>query len=138
MSGTSRVGDWIVASQIFISHSSKDRKAAETICSALEHRGIKCWISSRDVGPGENFQEAIIEAISTAKVMILVFSTNANNSNEIKKELVIAGQYGLVVIPVRVEDVMPRGALAYELATRQWIDLFSDWEDAIERLARIV
>jgi hypothetical protein len=40
-----------------------------------------------------------------------------------------------VVIPVRIEDVLPNDALAYELATRQWIDLFRDWEHAIERLS---
>jgi hypothetical protein len=39
------------------------------------------------------------------------------------------------VVPVRVEDVVPNDALAYEFATRQWIDLFKDWERDIERLA---
>jgi hypothetical protein len=92
-------------------------------------------MASRDVGAGENFQEAIVQAILSAKVMILVFSTHANNSSEIKKELVLAGQHGLIVIPVRVEDVVPGGAFAYELATRQWIDMFDDWEQAIDRLA---
>src|SRR5258708_7286782 len=73
--------------QVFISHSSKDRKIAQTICVALENRGFKCWLSSRDVGGGENFQESIVRAIRTAKVMVLVFTANANNSDEIKKEL---------------------------------------------------
>jgi hypothetical protein len=31
---------------------------------------------------------------------------------------------------------VPKGAFAYQLATRQWIDLFQDWEDQIERLAK--
>jgi formylglycine-generating enzyme required for sulfatase activity len=119
---------------VFISYSSKDAKHALTICRAIEARGADCWISSRDVGPGENFQEAIIAAISQARIMILVFSTNANNSGEIKKELALASQTGLVVIPVRIEDVFPSGAFAYELSTRQWIDLFADWESAMERL----
>jgi uncharacterized protein len=39
------------------------------------------------------------------------------------------------VTRVRVEDVLPAGGLAYELATRQWIDLFEDWEREIERLS---
>jgi hypothetical protein len=51
--------------------------------------------------------------------MVLVFSANSNNSEEIKKELVLAGQSQLIVIPVRVEDVTPDEAFAYELATRQ-------------------
>lgn len=119
---------------IFISYSSKDHKAAEAICTAIENRGFKCWISSRDIGPGENFQTQIVRAIRNAKIMVLVFSANANNSEEIKKELVLAGQSRLVVIPVRVEDVTPDEAFAYEFATRQWIDVFGDWEHAIQRV----
>ena len=119
---------------VFISYASKDRSFATTICDALEHRGIDCWIATRDIGPGENFQSAVFEAIRSAKVMVLVFSTNSHNSDEVKKEIVLAGQCRLNVIPVRVEDVTPEGAFAYELATRQWVDLFEDWERSIQRL----
>ena len=123
-----------MAASIFISYASKDRAAAHTICDALEHRGFDCWIADRDIGPGENFQVSIVHAIRSAKVMILVFSANAANSEEIKKEVVLAGQSRLVVIPVRVEDVTPDEAFAYEMATRQWVDLFDDWEHSIQRL----
>ena len=121
---------------VFISHSSKDSKFARAICSALESRGLSCWISSRDVGPGENFMDAIVRAIGAAKVMVLVFSENANNSDEIKREIVLASSAKVTIIPVRVEDVVPKGAFAYQMATRQWIDLFEDWEAQIERLAK--
>jgi TPR repeat protein len=125
-----------MTASIFISYASKDRAAAHTICEALEHRGFDCWIADRDIGPGENFQVSIVHAIRSAKVMILVFSANAANSEEIKKEVVLAGQSRLVVIPVRVEDVTPDEAFAYEMATRQWVDLFDDWEQSIQRLVR--
>jgi len=124
-----------VTAPIFISYSSKDRDMAETICRALEARGHQCWISCRDVPPGQNFQEAIVQALRSAQVMLLVFTANANNSDEIKKELVLAGRHRVTVVPIRVEDVTPSDAFAYELATRQWIDLYSDWEKEIERLA---
>jgi hypothetical protein len=123
-----------VSSPIFISYSSKDQKIALTICRALEGRGYKCWIAARDVSPGENFQEAIVKALRSAGLMLLVFTANANNSDEIKKEIVLAGRHHVTVVPVRVEDVVPNDALAYEFATRQWIDLFTDWEHEIERL----
>src|SRR5215470_14087634 len=109
---------------IFVSYASKDREAALALCHALENRGSRCWISIRDIGLGENFQVAIPRAIHDAKVMVLVFSAESNNSNEVKKELALAGQNRLIVIPVRVEDVTPDDAFAYELATHQWIGLF--------------
>ena len=122
--------------KVFISSSSKDAKIASSICHALEARGHGCWISSRDVTPGENYQGAIVRAITDAGAMVMVFSTNANNSEEIKKELALASQSNLIVIPVRAEDVLPSEDFRYELATRQWIDLFDDWEQAIETLGR--
>jgi hypothetical protein len=120
--------------KVFVSHSSKDQKLATTISTALERRGLACWISSRDIGAGENFQEAIVNAIRAARAMVLVFSRNANDSAEIKKELALASEYRIIVIPVRAEDVVPTGAFKYELATRQWVDLFENWEQAVERL----
>ena len=125
-----------MSAPIFISYASKDQNVAQTVCEALENRGLHCWISGRDIGPGENFQVSIVRAIRAAKVMILVFSANSNNSEEIKKELVLAGQSRLAVIPVRVEDVAPEEAFAYEFATRQWIDVFEDWESSVQRVVR--
>ena len=121
-----------MSAPIFISYSSKDQDIAETIYRALEARGQDCWIACRDVRPGENYQEAIVRALRVAKVMLLVFTSNANNSDEIKKELVLAGRHRVTVVPVRVEDVVPNDAFTYEFATRQWIDLFKDWEREIE------
>ena len=124
-----------MSAPIFISYSSKDQEIAETIYQALESRGQNCWIACRDVNPGENFQEAIVRALRSAKVMLLVFTANANNSDEIKKELVLAGRHHVTVVPVRVEDVVPNDAFTYEFATRQWIDLYKNWEHEIELLA---
>jgi hypothetical protein len=120
---------------VFISHSSQDRRIAMRVCEALERFGLGCWLASRDIGPGDNFQEAIVRAIRTVRVMVLVFTGNANNSNEIKKEIALASQHQLAVIPLRAEDVMPSDAFLYELSTRQWVDAFDDWDRAMQRLA---
>ena len=100
--------------QFFISHSSKDSKTATAICTALEARGHECWMSSRDIKPGENFQGTIVRAIRESGVMVLVFSANANNSDEIKKEMALASQSKKMVIPVRAEDVLPSEDFTYE------------------------
>ncbi|HSV03362.1 MAG TPA: toll/interleukin-1 receptor domain-containing protein, partial [Phenylobacterium sp.] len=125
-----------MGANIFISFASQDRKVAMTLCSALESRGFKCWISARDIQPGENFQSAIVRAIRQAKIMLLVFTSNSNNSEEMNKELALASQSKLIVVPLRIEDVSPNDAFAYEFATRQWIDFFADWEFAIQQLAQ--
>jgi hypothetical protein len=123
-----------LSANIFISFASQDRKVATTLCAALESRGFSCWISSRDIAPGDNFQSAIVRAIRNAKMMLLVFTANSNASDEMSKELALASQQKLIVVPLRVEDVAPNEAFAYEFATRQWIDFFADWEAAINQL----
>jgi hypothetical protein len=123
-----------MSADIFISFASQDAKVARTICTALENRGFTCWISARNIQPGENFQSAIVRAIRGAKVLLLVFTANSNHSEEMTKELALASQQKLMVVPLRVENVDPSDAFAYEFATRQWIDLFADWEIAMNNL----
>src|SRR5580692_1637485 len=125
-----------MSASVFISFASQDQKVASTLCKALESRGFSCWIATRDIAPGENFQIAIVRAIRAAKIMLLVFTGNSNNSDEMAKELALASQSKLIVVPLLIDDVRPNDAFSYEFATRQWIDFFADWETAIEQLAQ--
>ena len=122
------------AHPVFVSFSSTNRKKALDLCVALEARGTQCWISCRDVAPGENYQESIVRAIQGARAMMLVFSKAANSSDEIKKELSLASRHRIPVIAVRIENVQPTDAFAYELSTRQWVDAFSGRDKAIDAI----
>ena len=119
---------------VFISYATADRKQALAVCKAIERRGPQCWISTRDVAPGDNYQEAIVRALRAARAMVLVFSEAANNSDEIKKELSLASRYHVPVMALRIEDVEPNDAFAYELSTRQWIDAFEGWDKSLDAL----
>ena len=119
---------------VFVSYATADRKQALSVCKAMERRGVRCWISTRDVAPGENYQEAIVRSLRASRAMVLVFSDAANNSDEIKKELSLASRYHIPVMALRIEDVEPSDAFAYELSTRQWIDAFSGWDKSIDSL----
>ena len=119
---------------VFVSYATADRKQALDVCKAIERRGAKCWISTRDVPPGDNYQEAIVRSLRAARAMVLVFSDAANNSDEIKKELSLASRYHIPVMALRIEDVEPSDAFAYELSTRQWIDAFDGWDRSIDSL----
>ena len=119
---------------VFISYATTDRAEALKVCKAIERRETKCWISMRDVPPGANYQEAIVQALRTARAVVLIFSDAANASDEIKKELSLASRYRVPVIALRLKDVDPSDAFAYELSTRQWIDAFDGWDKSIDLL----
>jgi TIR domain len=120
---------------IFICFSSKDQAAALEVVTFLERRGIACWISNRDVEAGENYQEAIVRALESAKGIVFLFSASSAPSGEVTKELSIAGSLNLPVFPLRLSPITPTGAMRYELATRQWIDFFPDRDRALAQLA---
>ncbi len=120
---------------IFISYASKDHAEATKICHDLERRGVECWIASRDIGPGDNYQESITAAIQRARALVLVLTEHAIASAEIKKELSLASSFGIAVIPARTQAITPTGAFKYELSIVQWIDLFDNWDHALDRLA---
>ena len=119
---------------VFISHATADRAEALKVCKAIERRGTQCWISMRDVPPGANYQEAIVQSLRAARAVVLVFSDAANTSDEIKKELSLASRYQVQVIALRIKNVEPSDAFAYELSTRQWINAFEGWDRSIDTL----
>ena len=119
---------------VFICFSSTDEAIAREIVRSLEANDLKCWISLRDVPPGANYQESIIEALESAKGLIFLFSGASSQSHEIKKELSVAGSLKIPVVPVRLSPITPTGALRYELATRQWLDIFPDREQGLRHL----
>jgi len=121
-------------SPVFISFATADRNRALSVCDEIERRGTRCWISIRDVAPGANYQEAIVQSLRSARAMVLVFSDAANGSDEIKKELSLASRYHVPVIALRLEDIEPSDAFAYELSTRQWINAFEGWDQSIDAL----
>ena len=107
---------------VFVSHSSKDKLVADAVCARLESAGIRCWIAPRDIVPGTSYGEAIISAIRSAKVMVLVLSSNANSSGHIPKEVERAVSNGVAILPFRIEDVMPDKSLDYFIGSVHWLD----------------
>ena len=74
-----------MAHDIFISHSSKDKTIADAMCATFEANGMRCWVAPRDVPPGAAWGAAIVEAIQNSRVMVLIFSDNANTSGQALK-----------------------------------------------------
>jgi TIR domain-containing protein/BON domain-containing protein len=111
-----------MAHDIFISYASSDKAIADAVCATLEARGVRCWIAPRDIMPGADWGEAIVDAIGGSRVMVLVFSSNANQSANIKREVDRAVTKGVTIIPLRIEDVAPSRALEYYISPIHWLD----------------
>jgi TIR domain len=102
-----------MAHDVFLSHSVKDKAVAEAIVARLEAGSVTCWMAPRDVLPGADWGESIIDAIEPSRIMVLLFSQSANASPQIKREVERAVNKGLYIIPFRLEDIPPARALEY-------------------------
>jgi hypothetical protein len=123
----------------FISYSSLDKAQADATCAALEASGIRCWIAPRDVVPGTEWGEAIILGINQCRLMILIFSANANESPQIRREVERAVSKGIPIIPFRIQDITPTHSLEYFIGTVHWLDaLTPPLEAHLRRLTETV
>lgn len=107
---------------VFISHSAQDKKVAETICAALEEAAIRCWVAPRDVRPGKSFPGEITRAIQQSKVMLLIFSSHSNSSEQVLREVQLAVDSHLPIVRLRIEDITLSDDLRYYLSTPQYLD----------------
>ena len=110
------------AFDIFISYASLDKTAADAVCATLEASGIRCWIAPRDILPGADWSAAIVEALGQCRLLVLVFSANANQSTQIRNEVVLAVHNGLAIVPFRIEATAPTKSLAYFIGAVHWLD----------------
>ncbi|MDD1653141.1 MAG: tetratricopeptide repeat protein [Methanomicrobiales archaeon] len=123
----------------FISYSAQDKPVADAICAHLEARSVRCWIAPRDILPGTNYPRAIVEAIDSSRVMVLVFSSRSNHSHHVVRELSRAVSRGVIIIPFRIEDVQPSKDMEYLIGVPHWLDAMTPpLEQHIGRLAETV
>jgi TIR domain len=128
-----------MAHDVFISHSAKDKATADAVCAMLEGEGIRCWIAPRDVLASREYGEAIIDAIEECRIMVLVFTANANASPQIRREIERAVNHGVAILPLRMEDVLPGKSLEYFIGNVHWLDaLTPPFEAHLKNLAATI
>jgi TIR domain/PDZ domain len=120
----------------FISYANADKTAADAACAVLEAAGIRCWVAPRDISPGREYAAAIIDAIDRCRVMVLIFSSSANVSPQVRREIERAASKGVAIMPVRIEKVVPTKSMEYFLGDIHWLDAMTPpIEDHLQQLA---
>jgi hypothetical protein len=72
---------------VFVSYSTNEKSVADTVVSGLENGGIRCQYASQDIESGANWADSITLSIHRCKMMVLVFSKNANRSQRVIDEI---------------------------------------------------
>lgn len=129
----------VISRDVMISYSEADRQIADEICAGLESHGIYCWIAPRNILHGGDFLEEIVDAINKSTILVLVFSSHSNESKYVKREVTVALDKNVTIIPFRIEDVLPSKNMELLLCTAQWLDAFTPpLKNHVETLANTV
>lgn len=111
-----------MALDVFLSHASEDKSLANALCAALEAAGVRCWIAPRDVLPGQNYAEALVDALDRCRVFVLILSARSNDSPHVQREAERAASRNVPILPVRIQDVPLSKALQYFVGSSHWTD----------------
>jgi hypothetical protein len=107
---------------IFISHSTKDKAIADAVCAALERNALQCWIAPRNIPGSSDWPKELAVGINASRAMLLLFSTHSNESEQVHREVYMACERGIPVIPLRIEDVALSESLQFFMGRVQWLD----------------
>lgn len=114
---------------VFISHASADKPDADAIVTVLEGCGLHCWIAPRDIPGGADWPEAIPHAIGKCRLILVVFSRTADESDAVFSELTLARKKNKIIFWVRIRPDAPKRT-AFFLEPVQWFDAFDRPLDA--------
>ena len=127
------------ASDLFLSHSSKDQKAARKIAIDLTFCGVDAWLDEWEVEPGQSLTDVLADAMSKSKYIAILMTENYNTSiwtkTEYKQALSREQKEGrIVMLPLLLSgDTIPDF-----IQDKIYIDLRHDYFAGIARLtARI-
>jgi TolB-like protein len=121
--------------EIFISYRRADEAWARLLHRELKAEGVEAWYDAL-IGPGQEWRLATAKALEASQIFVLLFSENAAQSSDIVKELAAATHEKKLVVPVRLQNIEPKGAFLYELASRNWINAYENTEAKLAELAR--
>ena len=123
---------------VFISYSSHDQKIVEGLCAYLEQHKIRCFVAYRDIPRGVVWARAIVEALDESRMMVVVFSENFNNSEQVDREIEIASEDKKPILTFRISDDAFKGAKKYYLKNLNWIDAFPEPDKVFKSVAENV
>src|ERR1700761_870267 len=103
---------------VFVIHAEEDASLANLIVEFLEERGIHGWLRSRDFPEDDERATASFAAMASARILIVLYSTAANESRRVQAEVQRALESNKLIIPVRLTQGPPTGSLELLLRRR--------------------
>ena len=74
-------------------------------------------MAPRDITPGMEWAQAIVEGINECRVFVLIFSAHSNSSSQVRREVERAANHERPIIPFRIDNVVAHPSLEFFISS---------------------
>jgi hypothetical protein len=116
----------------FLSYHSGDSAWVAALKDRLVSKGVRVWLDSEQIRPGDRFPGALARAIGDVRSVVVVLSPGSVRSPWVEEEYSLALARRCHVIAVLFDDVEPPGFLE----GRTWVDFRDEaqYETSLDQL----
>ena len=112
------------AADVFISYSREDKDKVTALAERLRASGVPVWMDVGGIDAATMWSEEIVNALDSAKVLLLMVTPAAVNSHNVAKEVILTSERKGHILPVHLEPTQIPSGLKYQLAGIQHIEYF--------------
>ena len=115
--------------EVFLSHSSRDRRFATKLAEVLRSHGVPVWYSLANIVGAQQWHDQIGKALSRCDWFVLILSPHSVRSKWVKRELLYVlndARYEDRIVPV-LYKACEESRLSWVLPTFQRVDFTVDY-----------
>ncbi len=126
------------SAEVFVSYSRDDADRVLELAAKLRAAGVSLWIDQGGIDAASQWSEQIVNALESAKVLLLMVTEAAVHSHNVAKEVVLVSERKGHILPVHLEPTVIPPALKYQLAGIQHVEYFKsrDSEASLKAILR--
>lgn len=105
----------------FLAFSTRDAEIARRLHDRMQERGIRTFFSDRTISPGRDWQQDVVEALDTCRLVVALFSRHAAASppfgSEVRRTVnrMREAPGSVRLLPVVLDDLPPNHAVFYAI-----------------------
>ena len=129
----------MIPTEVFLSHSSRDRKLAAKIAAVVRTHGIPVWYSATNIVGAQQWHDEIGAALKRCDWFIIILSPNSVKSKWVKRELLFAlndDRFKDRIVPILCKTC-DLDQLSWTLSNFQLVDFTRGEEKGYRALMRV-
>lgn len=121
---------------VFLSYSRRDAAQVDEVAKVLGRSGVQFWVDRNGISGGDQWRTEIVSAIQGAGLVLLFLSPSSARSENVRRELDLADQAKVRVLPLAISPTEIPDSMKFHLAGVQIVNLWQDRDEGLSRLLR--